>query len=149
MQSAFGRIQLKRMPAWHEARTQNARDIDAVLSPFAGTDGPLRLTSPTCAGCDGTCAAASQCKQAYYKFYAFVQPDNLPAEMTRDGLVEHFINQGLPCFQGSCSEMYLKRAFDGTDFAPQDRLPVAKELGETSLMFLVHPGVTRVDVGLP
>ena len=149
MQSAIGRIQLKRMPAWHDARTRNARDLEAVLAPFAGTEGPLRLTSPNCMGCNGNCAGASQCKHAYYKYYAFVQPDNLSAGMTRDGFVEHFIDQGLPCFQGSCSEMYLEKAFEGSDFKPENRLPVAKELGATSLMFLVHPGVTKINASLP
>jgi dTDP-4-amino-4,6-dideoxygalactose transaminase len=46
---------------------------------------------------------------------------------------------GVPCTIGSCSEIYMEKAFHGTDMQPSERLPVAKELGETSLMFLVHP----------
>ena len=50
---------------------------------------------------------------------------------------------GVPCFSGSCSEIYLERAFV-EELRPSQCLPVARELGETSLMFLVHP--TLLDV---
>lgn len=46
---------------------------------------------------------------------------------------------GVPCFSGSCSEVYLEKAFEGSPFCPAQRLPVARELGETSLMLLIHP----------
>ena len=52
----------------------------------------------------------------------------------------------MPCYQGSCSEVYLEKAFDGTGWRPAERLPVAKELGETSVMFLVHPTLTHAEV---
>jgi dTDP-4-amino-4,6-dideoxygalactose transaminase len=52
----------------------------------------------------------------------------------------------VPCYQGSCSEVYLEKAFDDTGFRPAERLPVAKELGETSLMFLVHPTLTGSEI---
>lgn len=52
----------------------------------------------------------------------------------------------MPCFSGSCSEVYLEKAFDNTGFRPAQRLPVAKELGETSLMFLVHPTLLQAEV---
>jgi dTDP-4-amino-4,6-dideoxygalactose transaminase len=52
----------------------------------------------------------------------------------------------LPCYTGSCSEVYLEKAFDNTSFRPRERLPVAKELGETSLMFLVHPTLTDAEI---
>jgi dTDP-4-amino-4,6-dideoxygalactose transaminase len=58
------------------------------------------------------------------------------------------VEKGVPCFSGSCSEVYLEKAFDNTDFRPKERLPVAKELGETSLMFLVHPTLTQDEINL-
>ena len=54
--------------------------------------------------------------------------------------------EGVPCFSGSCSEIYLEKAFTGTGFSPTKRLPIARELGETSLMFLIHPTLTKVDM---
>ena len=43
---------------------------------------------------------------------------------------------------GSCSEIYLEKCFQHAGHAPAERLPVARELGDTSLMFLVHPTIT-------
>jgi len=40
----------------------------------------------------------------------------------------------------------LEKAFDGTGWRPAERLPVARELGETSLMFLVHPTLTVAEI---
>jgi dTDP-4-amino-4,6-dideoxygalactose transaminase len=42
--------------------------------------------------------------------------------------------------------VYLEKAFDGTGWRPQERLPVAKMLGETAIMFLVHPTLTEAEV---
>jgi dTDP-4-amino-4,6-dideoxygalactose transaminase len=42
--------------------------------------------------------------------------------------------------------VYLEKAFDGTGWRPAERLPVARELGETSIMFLVHPTLTQAEV---
>jgi dTDP-4-amino-4,6-dideoxygalactose transaminase len=51
----------------------------------------------------------------------------------------------VPCFSGSCSEIYLEQAFSG-DLRPPERLPVARELGETSLMFQVHPTLSDAHI---
>ena len=61
-------------------------------------------------------------------------------------MVEEINALGVPCYQGSCSEVYLEKAFDGTGWRPADRLPVARALGETSIMFLVHPTLTRAEM---
>ena len=63
-----------------------------------------------------------------------------------DRIVAETIARGVPCYQGSCSEIYLERAFDHVPGRPRERLPVARELGETSLMFLVHPTLTDENV---
>ena len=65
---------------------------------------------------------------------------------SRDRIIEEISTQGVPCYQGSCSEVYLEKAFDGTGWRPEVRLPVARELGETSLMFLVHPTLTDAEI---
>ena len=61
----------------------------------------------------------------------------------RDRIIKEITARGVPCFQGSCSEVYLESAFDGTGWRPEPRLPIAKELGETSIMLLVHPTLTK------
>ena len=79
---------------------------------------------------------------AWYKFYAFVQPEALADGWSRDRILSEIASLGYPAFSGSCSEIYLEKCFQDAGLAPAGRLPVAQELGETSLMFLVHPTIT-------
>lgn len=124
VQAAIGRIQLARMPEWTEKRQKNAAAISEVCSQF---------------NCVRTPTVPEYMEHACYKHYCFVEPEYLAEGWTRDRIVNEIVERGVPCMQGSCSEVYLEKAFDSTDFRPNERLPVAQELGETSLMFLVHP----------
>jgi dTDP-4-amino-4,6-dideoxygalactose transaminase len=85
-------------------------------------------------------------EHAYYRLYAYVRPEALAPGWTRDRIVEAVKAEGVPLYQGSCSEVYLERAFDGTPWRPAQRLPQARQLGETSIMFLVHPTLTDDEV---
>lgn len=83
---------------------------------------------------------------AYYKLYVYVQPNNLAEGWTRNRIIEEINTLGVPCYSGSASEVYLEKAFDDTGLRPENRLPIAKQLGETSLMFLVHPTLTTAEI---
>jgi len=145
MQAIIGLIQLGKMKEWTTKRQANAEIIINALSEFASEDGPIRFHKLHCENCPKiTCD--ENCIHAYYKFYAYVQPQNLAPVWSRDKIVQEILARGVPCFQGSCSEVYLERAFDNTGLRPQNRLHIAKELGETSLMFLVHPTLTNKDM---
>jgi dTDP-4-amino-4,6-dideoxygalactose transaminase len=89
---------------------------------------------------------AASSRHAHYKCYVYVQPDRLADGWSRDRIVEAIDAAGVPCYQGSCSEVYLEKAFDHTGWRPAERLPVARRLGETSLMFLVHPTLTAAEI---
>jgi len=132
VQAVIGRLQLAQLPAWTERRTKIANAIADALAPF---DGAIRVPRPE-----------SDMTHAYYRLYAYIRPKGLKAGWDRDRIIDEVVARGVPLFQGSCSEVYLEKAFDGTPFRPADRLPVAKELGETSLMFLTHPTLTDVEV---
>ncbi len=131
MQAAIGRIQLKHMPKWTEKRRENARAIDNVAKNFLIVR---------------TVNVPDYINHAEYKHYLFVQPKNLKEGWTRDRIVDEVNSRGVPCFQGSCSEVYLEKAFDNTGWRPVQSLPNAKELGETSVMFLVHPTLTLGEI---
>jgi dTDP-4-amino-4,6-dideoxygalactose transaminase len=88
------------------------------------------------------------CTHAYYKYYAYIRPQNLAHGWSRDRIIEAINKKGIPCYQGSCSEVYLEKAFDGTGSRPSAPLNNAKELGNTSLMFLVHPTLTSEEMQL-
>lgn len=136
MQAAIGRIQLRRMTEWHSARTRNAAILGETIAPFAGANGVIRLPVLDQAGSI----------HAQYKYYAYVRPDRLATGWDRDRIVEEIGARGVPCFQGSCSEVYLEKAFDGTEWRPKSPLAHAKDLGATSLMWLVHPTLTAEQI---
>ena len=131
VQGAIGRIQLELMPKWHSARLSNAQKIWHCASALSGLRVPVVEESTI---------------HAAYKCYVFVEPSALAEGWTRDRIISEVVARGVPCFAGSCSEVYLEKAFDNTDWRPSVRLPVAKELGETSLMFLVHPTLTSAEI---
>ena len=62
--------------------------------------------------------------------------------------MEEIVARGVPAYQGSCSEVYLEKAFEGLECRPEVPLPVARELGETSVMMLVHPTLTEDQMEL-
>jgi dTDP-4-amino-4,6-dideoxygalactose transaminase len=128
MQAAIGRIQLKRMEDWTSRRKHIASRLTAVLREFANC---IRVPLPP-----------ADLRHAYYRLYAYVTLEGLKPGWSRDRIVQECSDAGAPVYQGSCSEVYLEKAFDGTGWRPASRLPVAKELGETSLMFLTHPSIT-------
>jgi dTDP-4-amino-4,6-dideoxygalactose transaminase len=131
MQAAIGRIQIKKMPNWHAKRINNAQKIwDAALE------------------CHGLYVSEipNYIEHAVYKCYVFVKIEQLNSDWTRDKIINEINNLGVPCRSGSCSEVYLEQAFDNTGFRPKERLSNAKELGETSLMFLVHPTLTEDEI---
>ena len=123
VQSAIGRVILRKLPSWVAARRRFASMLTAR---FANTPG-LRIPIPP-----------ADVEHSYYKYYAFVRPEKLRAGWTRDRIVDVITAAGVPCFTGSCSEIYVEKAFP-EDWRPAERLPIARHLGETSLMFLVHP----------
>ena len=131
MQSAIGRIQLKRMPKWTRQRQSNAAAITEVCQTIAA------LRVPEC---------PDYMEHACYKHYVFVRPQMLKPGWNRDRIVDEINAAGIPCYQGSCSEVYLEKAFENTGFRPNKNLPNAKELGNTSLMFLVHPTLTSAEI---
>lgn len=124
VQAALGRVQLRKLPAWSARRRENAGILTAAFSELPG----LRVTPPP-----------PEIEHAYYKYYAFLRPERLRAGWSRERVVQEVNDRGVPCFVGSCSEIYLERAFRDAGLGPATPLPVARELGETSLMFLVHP----------
>lgn len=131
MQSAIGRIQLKRLDDWVATRRRHAAILNEA---FAGISA-LRLTLPS-----------DEIFHSYYKYYVFVRPERLRPGWDRDRIMNAVAAEGIPCFSGSCSEIYLEKAFAAAGVGPTGRLPVAKTLGETSLMFLVHPTLSARDM---
>ncbi|MFV5590721.1 DegT/DnrJ/EryC1/StrS aminotransferase family protein [Acinetobacter variabilis] len=131
MQAVIGRIQLKKMSGWTAQRNANMEKIYAVFadSPYFTVHRP-----------------SDDYVHAAYKCYVQVNTDTLPEDWSRDRIMTEINAEGVPCFSGSCSEIYLEHAFDDTPWRPKERLKNAQKLGETSLMFLVHPTLTENNI---
>jgi len=131
IQAVLGRIQLKIMPDWHNKRLQNINKIWSTARKCKG----LRVPE-----------IPKHIDHAAYKCYVFIQLDKLNKNWTRDIIIKKITSLGVPCFSGACPEVYLEKAFDNTGLRPKERLVNAKELGEVSLAFLVHPTLTNEDI---
>ncbi|MCP5317939.1 MAG: DegT/DnrJ/EryC1/StrS aminotransferase family protein, partial [Chromatiaceae bacterium] len=124
VQAAIGRVQLRKLEAWHAARLRNAMRFHERLSSCSA----LRIPMPPVS-----------IRHAFYRFYAFVRPERLRPGSTRNDIVVALHARGVPCNLGSCSEIYREQAFSNAGFGPGERLPVAQALGETGIALLVHP----------
>jgi len=131
MQAAIGRVQLKKIQDWLVARRRNA----AILTGCFENIPAVRVTIPP-----------NEVGHAYYKYYTFIKPEALKSGWDRNRIMAAIEAQGIACQSGSCSEIYLEKAFEYNGLRPTKRLPIARELGETSLMFLVHPTLTEDDM---
>ena len=131
MQSAIGRIQLKRMPAWTEIRNKNADKIFQVCQQYPWLIVPK---------------VPAHIIHAYYKCYVMVDENKLPKNTSRDDIINIINKLNVPCYSGSCSEVYKEIAFENTSLRPTKDLVNAKKLGEVSLMFLIHPTLTADEM---
>lgn len=120
IQAAIGLRQLEKLPGWHADRCRNARIWAEALGGVRG----LRVPLPD-----------ARFEHAFYKLYAYVDLREGAAAL-RDEILVRAGKAGLRLFSGSCSEVYLEHAFDDL---PRPDLPIAKALGEASLMVEVHP----------
>ena len=130
MQSAMGRLLLRKLPQAVDSRRRLARFLTEQFSQMPS----LRITIPS-----------DDVVHSYYKYYVFLRSDRLRDGWTRQRVIDAINAEGIPCFVGSCSEIYLERAFP-EKLRPLERLPIAKELGETALMLLVHPTLNELDM---
>lgn len=126
IQAALGLRQLERLETWREVRTRNAMIFQAASESMKA----LRTPRPP----EGF-------RHAYYRFYTFVRPERLKPEYNRDRIISEMHAAGVTCFVGSCSEMYLERCFVDLGLSPAERLPIARQLGETSIALLVDPTI--------
>jgi len=140
IQAAIGRIQLRKLESWNQKRRSNCQMIWDALSDL----NVIRIPYLACDGCRSETCVDEGCRNAAYKSYVFVEA----GETMRDFIMKKITQNGIPCSTGSCSEVYLEKAFVNQNFSQPRRLTVAKRLGETSLMFLCHPTLGQDEMAL-
>jgi len=129
-QSALGRVLLRKLPVMVDVRRKNA----AILTHEFQQISALRVTRPP-----------DHIRHSYYKYYFFIRPELLGDGWTRDRILSAILAEGIPCYSGVCSEIYLEKAFTPS-LRPAERRRISQELGATSLMFLVHPTLSDSDM---
>ena len=140
IQAAIGLIQLKKMKEWNKLRNLNQNKIWKSCKKLGALRVPKFNEKEWKYYHPGNIHAA-------YKCYVFVEPKRLKKGWNRDKILKK-INENVPCFSGSCSEIYMEKAFENSQLKPKKRLKVAKRLGETSLMFLIHPTLSKKETDL-
>ncbi|MDR9392570.1 MAG: DegT/DnrJ/EryC1/StrS aminotransferase family protein, partial [Trueperaceae bacterium] len=131
MQAAIGRIQLRKLPEWHARRHAIGTRYEEALRGMEAFRVPV---------------VPEAMRHAYYRAYVYVRPEALRDGWSRDRILAEVREAGVPIFTGSASELYLEKAFRDAHLGPPEALPVAKELGETSLALLCHPTLEDADV---
>ncbi len=132
IQAAIGRLQLKKMDTWNKKRQHNAHQLIKILNSYKEF-----LRTPVC---------NADSVHAYYKLYTYINYSKIKKGWDRGRIISELNQRNIPCFEGSCSEIYKEKAFEGTTFVPKESLTNAKELGETSIVFLVHPTLTKENI---
>lgn len=124
IQAVIGRRQLMKLPDWLSRRRRNAAILERAFADIPG----LRITP-----------VPEHVGHARYRYYAFLESNRLRPDWSHQRVVEAILAEGVPCFTGSCSEIWREKAFVDGNLQPQAPLPVSHALGGTSLCFLVHP----------
>lgn len=124
VQSAQGRVALRKVSAWVDHRRRAAAFLNEALADLPA----LRLTLPP-----------ADAFHAYYKYYAFLRPERLQPGWTRDRIQAAIAAEGIPCLAGSCGDISRELAFRSRGWTAAYPLVTAPRLFDTSLMFLVHP----------
>ena len=130
-QAAIGRLQLRKLEGWRDHRRGLAVRLDAGLGDLPA----LRLPQ-----------APENVGLACYRYYVYVRPERLAGGWDRDRILAALLAEGVPVLSGSCSEMYLERAFDHHAGRPAERLPIARALGDTSLAIATHPELGEPEI---
>ena len=123
MQASIGRVLLRKIADQVKTRRSNATILTECFTGIPS----LRVTIPP-----------TEIDHSYYKYYVFLRPEMLRSNWDQKRIIKAIVAEGIPCSSGACSEIYLEAAFPKA-LRPPEALPVARELGKTSLMFLVHP----------
>jgi hypothetical protein len=131
MQAAIARRQLVKLPDWLQTRRKN---LALAIEGLADVPG-LRVPR-----------IPAQVEHAGYRYYLYVRPERLRPGWTRDRILCALAAEGVPGLSGTCPEIYRERAFADAGLGPASPLPVARELGETSLALLLHPGLSAGDM---
>ena len=122
MQAAIGINQLKYLKSRVEKRNKNCFKIWNSIKEFKSVIIPKIQKNFFHAG---------------YRCYFLINKKKLKKNWSRNKIIFEMRKNNVPCFQGSCSEMYLEKFYKKTFFLKNERYKNAKILSENSIALLV------------
>lgn len=131
MQAAIGRIQLRKLSRWIQARQDHAA---VLMTAFEGINGMI------------VPKISADIHHAFYRVFTLIDCDKLKEGWSRNRIMNEINQDGFYCNVGSCSEIYREEAFKKHGLQPSQPHKNAQLLSEMSLVFLVHPTLNHSDL---
>lgn len=129
-QAAIGLRQLSKLDAWIDRRNSIATSMISIMKQFKFIEAPV---------------VPEGYKNAFYRLYVKVNPQFVlsknKTQNLRDFMIKEFNTNGVPCFVGSCAEIYLEKLFQQGGFYPPNRYQNARNFSDNACCFLVHPTI--------
>jgi dTDP-4-amino-4,6-dideoxygalactose transaminase len=144
MQAAIGRLQLKTLDNQLKIRNRIANIYLSELKDYYKKYNLLQKPDFKCQTCpfkknEKKC---NKCLHAFYRLNLFINKNKIK----QIKLIEQLNKNKINCSVGSCPEIYREKIFKKLKFYPKQRLPNAKLLGESSIMFPIDPARSMVKV---
>ena len=144
MQAAIGRTQLKNLDNQLKIRNAIANLYLNDLKDYYQKYHLLQKPDFKCQTCpfkqnEKKC---NKCLHAFYRLNLFTNKNKIK----QIKLIEQFNKNKINCSVGSCPEIYREKIFKKLKLYLKQRLPNAKLLGESSIMFPIDPGRSKVKV---
>ena len=129
MQSSIGIYQLSKMAKWNYLRKRNAETIIGMVDDLEIVNTPLIKKSY---------------QHAWYKLYITLNLDKIKSNIKRFDIISILNQKGVSCSFGGCGEIYNEPAYNNV--RAKIKLANAHHLQNTSLMFQVHPTISKKSI---
>ena len=141
MQAAIGREQLKLLDKTIKKRNFIAKLYIDHLKDYFEKFYLLRKPNFKCESCPlkNNETFCLRCINSFYRLNLFVNKQ----KVKQSTLLKDLIKDKIDCGVGSCPEIYREKIFKNYKIYLKKRLPIAKLLGETSIMFRINPNKSQ------
>ena len=144
MQAVIGREQLKSLGKQIKKRNLIASLYLNELKDYYLKYDILKKPNFKCQTCPlkQNLKKCNKCIHAFYRLNLFIDKNKIK----QNQLIQQLHKNKINCGVGSCPEIYREKIFKKLKLYPKKRLPNAKLLGETSIMFPINPNKSLKEV---
>jgi dTDP-4-amino-4,6-dideoxygalactose transaminase len=144
MQAAIGREQLKTLDNQLKIRNAIANLYLKELKNYYQKYHLLQKPDFKCQACPSKQneKKCNKCMHAFYRLNLFINKNKI----NQIKLIKQLNKSKINCSVGSCPEIYREKIFKKLKLYPKQRLPNAKLLDKSSIMFPIDPGRSMTKV---